>query len=142
MSCYHRYTRQFLSTIKLLNEFKYLQMIENQTDETLSFKDINLDEHIIKNLEADNKMHPTHIQKLGIPAILSGKNIILTAETGCGKTLAFLIPILQQILQWKPLHDRGCNRPLGLILTPSRELAVQISVSLNCHLLTNVILIL
>lgn len=98
-------------------------------DETLTFRDINLHEQLVKNLESDNKVHPTIIQKLGIPEILNGKNVILTAETGCGKTLAFLVPILQQILQWKPQKDRGCNRPLGLILTPSRELAFQISVS-------------
>lgn len=74
-------------------------------------------------------MHPTTIQKLGIPKILEGHNTILTAETGCGKTLAYLVPILQRIIELKPMHNRGFNRPLGLVLTPSRELTLQISVS-------------
>lgn len=60
---------------------------------------------------------------------MEGRNVILTAETGCGKTFAFLVPLLQQIIDLKPLRDRGYNRPLGLVITPSRELTFQISVS-------------
>lgn len=110
-------------------------MTREEIDVDSSFKDINLDNRLLENLEADQKIHPTFIQKLAIPKVLKGQNVIITAETGCGKTLAFLVPILQQILHWKPLEDRGCNRPLGLILTPSRELTIQISVSDKCSLI-------
>ena len=60
---------------------------------------------------------------------MSGKNILLNAETGCGKTLAFLLPVIEQVLQWKKLcTDRPPNSPLAIILTPSRELTEQIGV--------------
>lgn len=69
------------------------------------------------------------IQKRGIPEILNGQNIFVTAETGCGKTLTYLLPVMNQILKWKELvQDRPHNSPLALILTPSRELAHQIGV--------------
>ncbi|OXU29706.1 hypothetical protein TSAR_009370 [Trichomalopsis sarcophagae] len=96
-------------------------------DTSASFRDVNLNEVLLQNLEDNNIIHPTSIQKLGIPKILEGRNVILTAETGCGKTFAFLVPLLQQIIQLKPKRDRGFNRPLGLVLTPSRELTIQIS---------------
>ena len=98
-------------------------------DSTLSFRDMNLHKELVKNLEENNINSPTPIQSLGIPKILEGHNVMLTAETGCGKTYAFLLPMLQQILNWKPQRDRGFNNPLGIIITPSRELAIQISVS-------------
>lgn len=68
------------------------------------------------------------IQERAIPNILEGQNTVLAAETGCGKTLAYLVPLIDQILNWKPLLQRPFNSPLGLIITPNRELAVQIGV--------------
>lgn len=68
------------------------------------------------------------IQERAIQTILDGQNTVLAAETGCGKTLAYLVPLIDQILNWKPLLQRPFNSPLGLIITPSRELAVQIGV--------------
>jgi len=62
---------------------------------------------------------PTRIQKDSIPPALAGRDIIGLAETGSGKTGAFLIPILQSLLKCQ-------QRLFGLILTPTRELAVQI----------------
>ena len=63
---------------------------------------------------------PTPIQSMAIPAILAGKDLIACAQTGTGKTAAFLLPVLEQI---------GRNieeKTLALILTPTRELAQQI----------------
>ncbi|KAJ8673359.1 hypothetical protein QAD02_004621 [Eretmocerus hayati] len=94
---------------------------------SLTFEDIKLNPKILESLEDMGIKHPTPIQKLGIPSIMDRKNVILTAETGCGKTLAFLLPVLQQILQWKSLKHRGVNKPVALILTPSTELTTQIS---------------
>ncbi|XP_058792978.1 probable ATP-dependent RNA helicase DDX28 [Phymastichus coffea] len=100
---------------------------EHELNQSYSFQDLNINEKLLKSLEENNLIHPTSIQKLGIPKILDNHNVILTAETGSGKTYAFLIPILQQVLKWKPMKDRSCNRPLGLILTPSHELTKQIA---------------
>src|SRR5262249_35928808 len=63
---------------------------------------------------------PTPIQAKAIPVILSGRDLIGTAQTGTGKTAAFLLPILHQLLSL-PRHTTG-----ALIITPTRELAQQI----------------
>ena len=74
-----------------------------------------------------------HLQKDGIPTILGGRNTILTAETGCGKTLAYLLPMIDQILVWQMLlRERQLNSPLGIVVSPNRELANQIGVSSHC----------
>lgn len=95
-------------------------------EEDSSFQKFKLNELLLNAISAAGYEKPTKIQMEGIPVVLSGNNTIIAAETGCGKTLAFLLPILQQILEWKKLSKREPNSPLVLILTPSRELAVQI----------------
>lgn len=73
---------------------------------------------------------PTLIQKIAIPELLSGQNTIIQAETGTGKTFTYLLPMIDQILRWKPLlPNRRPNSPLALILVPSRELVLQVGVS-------------
>ncbi|CAH2077065.1 unnamed protein product, partial [Iphiclides podalirius] len=69
---------------------------------------------------------PTAIQAKAIPVILGGYNTLVTAETGCGKTLAYLLPIFQHVLEWKPHLKEEFNSPLAVVITPSRELAIQI----------------
>ncbi|RLU24677.1 hypothetical protein DMN91_002766 [Ooceraea biroi] len=92
-----------------------------------SFKQFNLDPQLTKILERYSITKPLHIQRVGIPKILNGANTVIAAETGCGKTLAYLLPMIDEILRWKELEkDRRYNSPLGLIVTPSRELAFQI----------------
>jgi ATP-dependent RNA helicase RhlE len=68
---------------------------------------------------------PTPIQREAIPAILSGRDVIGTAETGSGKTAAFLLPTLHRLLK------QGPGRTRALVLTPTRELAAQIEVALH-----------
>ena len=71
-------------------------------------------------------------QALAIPHVLKGKNTLITAETGNGKTLAFLAPMIQQIAQKvRGMKDFPMNTPLGLIIVPGRELARQIYVSFS-----------
>ena len=65
----------------------------------------------------------TPVQEQVIPIILSGKDIIASAQTGTGKTAAFLLPILQKLIT-EPSSDHHIN---ALIIVPTRELAVQIS---------------
>jgi len=97
----------------------------------------NLDPRIVKILEKYNITKPVEIQKIGIPKILNGSNTIIAAETGCGKTLAYLLPMINNILKWKELvKDQPYNSPFGLIVVPTRELAYQIGVcisSLSCN---------
>lgn len=73
------------------------------------------------------------LQTLAIPQVLEGNNTLIAAETGNGKTLAFVAPMLQQIAQRKKAFrdNYPMNSPLGLIVVPGRELAEQIQVSIN-----------
>lgn len=68
---------------------------------------------------------------------MNGANTLIAAETGCGKTLTYLLPMIDKIYRWKKLIDRQYNYPLGLIVTPTRELAFQIGV---CIVVTNKII--
>jgi ATP-dependent RNA helicase DDX46/PRP5 len=68
---------------------------------------------------------PFAIQQQAIPAVMSGRDLIGIAKTGSGKTLAFLLPMIRHILD-QPLLEEG-EGPIGLIMAPARELAIQIS---------------
>lgn len=70
---------------------------------------------------------PTAIQAQAIPAILQGRDVLGSAQTGSGKTAAFALPMLQQLAQTPPASGR---RVRGLVLVPTRELAVQVGESL------------
>ena len=67
---------------------------------------------------------PTPIQSQAIPAIMSGRDVIGVAQTGSGKTIAFLLPMFRHILNQRPLEKM--EGPIALILSPTRELATQI----------------
>ncbi|XP_018428817.1 PREDICTED: probable ATP-dependent RNA helicase DDX46 isoform X1 [Nanorana parkeri] len=68
---------------------------------------------------------PTPIQAQAIPAIMSGRDLIGIAKTGSGKTIAFLLPMFRHIMDHRPLEDG--EGPIAVILTPTRELALQIT---------------
>lgn len=105
------------------------QFVNEDLQKDLSFHDLNLDEQLLKNLEADGNFHPAVIQQMGIPPVLAGEHVAMTADTGCGKTLAYLVPVIQRILEWKKMGiDNGVNTPIAVIITPSRELTFQIGV--------------
>jgi len=92
----------------------------------MSFKDLNLIEPIARALNEQGYEQPTPIQVQAIPIVLQGKDLLGCAQTGTGKTAAFSIPILQQ------LYGKGGARGVkALILTPTRELAVQIGESIT-----------
>lgn len=97
----------------------------------MNFQDLPLIEPIRKALAAEGYQQPTPIQAQSIPVILQGRDLLGCAQTGTGKTAAFAIPILQ-LLQQKPL-EKG-KRPIrALILTPTRELAIQINESFAAY---------
>src|SRR5437773_4518572 len=86
----------------------------------MPFKALGLHPHLVQATREMGYTEPTPIQVEAIPAILSGRDLIATAQTGTGKTAAFLLPILHQLLDL----PRGTTR--ALIITPTRELAQQI----------------
>lgn len=86
-----------------------------------SFAEFGLEVDILQALTKQNITNPTDIQCKSIPLLLSRQNALITAETGCGKTLAYLLPIIQQLIHLKH-NPRGFNSPLAVVLTPSREL--------------------
>ncbi len=91
----------------------------------MKFEDLKLNDDILNSLDAMNFKSPTPIQEMAIPIILSGKDLIGCAQTGTGKTAAFLLPIIQNAAS-KP-HD-GIDT---LIIVPTRELAMQIDQQLQ-----------
>lgn len=88
-----------------------------------SFDELGVLPEFIEIMSAQGFNVPTEIQAKAIPSILKGQNTMITAETGCGKTLAYLLPVFQHVLQWKPnLPKEEFNSPLAVIIAPSREL--------------------
>jgi ATP-dependent RNA helicase DeaD len=88
--------------------------------EIMGFKELEISEDIIKVLKKTGITEPTEIQEKSIGAIKAGKDVIAEAQTGTGKTLAFLIPMFENI-------SPAINAVQGLIVTPTRELAIQIT---------------
>ncbi|THH33581.1 hypothetical protein EUX98_g537 [Antrodiella citrinella] len=76
---------------------------------------------VIKRL---NYTAPTPIQAQAVPAIMAGRDVIGVAKTGSGKTIAFLLPLFRHIKDQRPLEQM--EGPMGIVMTPTRELAVQI----------------
>ncbi|MFD2518977.1 DEAD/DEAH box helicase [Salinimicrobium flavum] len=95
----------------------------------MSFKNLNLIPSILKALDAQGYTTPTPIQKQAIPVVLEKRDLLGVAQTGTGKTAAFGIPILQ-LLDGKKHSGKGVK---ALILTPTRELAIQIDESLAAY---------
>ncbi|KAF0309472.1 putative ATP-dependent RNA helicase DDX28 [Amphibalanus amphitrite] len=95
-----------------------------------SFAELGLNANIVANLQKMDIVTPTEIQRRAIPRLLSGSDTLVAAETGCGKTVAAAAPMLHRLLaETPPAADRpraDTNRPRALIVTPGRELAVQI----------------
>lgn len=97
--------------------------------EVMTFEHFDLDKRILQFLHDEGFSKPTNIQSTVIPQMLTGKHIICAAETGSGKTYAYLLPIVQNILQQKEaglLTEDSKNSPHSIIVVPSIELANQI----------------
>ncbi len=94
----------------------------------MSFEKLDLIEPILNALQHEGYTHPTPIQAIAIPIILKGTDLLGCAQTGTGKTAAFAIPILQQLFLQKG-NDKGPRKIKALIVTPTRELAIQIGES-------------
>ncbi|MFD0765676.1 DEAD/DEAH box helicase [Mucilaginibacter lutimaris] len=98
----------------------------------MSFENLNLIEPILRALKAEGYTNPTPIQEQAIPYILQHRDLLGCAQTGTGKTAAFAIPILQLLFLDKQKHKEQ-KQIKALILTPTRELAIQISESFTAY---------
>ena len=97
-------------------------------EQKMPFSTLGLSDPILKAIAELNYTSPTKIQKQAIPVILSGKDLIASAQTGTGKTASFVLPILEKLTSERKLRGQ---RIRALILTPTRELAVQVEASIS-----------
>ena len=96
-----------------------------------TFSTLQLDEGTLTAVAAAGYTVPTEVQSRTIPEILAGRDVLATAQTGTGKTAAFVLPMLQRIQPAARTSARAT--PSALILTPTRELAVQIVESIRVY---------
>lgn len=103
---------------------------------SLLFKTLGLSEQLVHTVAKQGYREPTEVQARAIPPLLAGRDVLATAQTGTGKTAAFLLPVLDRLqagaiaLAPRPRADRSTRRvarPSVLVLAPTRELAVQIA---------------
>ncbi|MCC2683955.1 MAG: box helicase domain protein [Paenibacillaceae bacterium] len=106
----------------------------------MTFNDLKVMPAILKALSKENYATPTPIQEKAIPAVLAGKDLLGCAQTGTGKTAAFAVPIIQLLSTHQgdaqgsaQGNPRGPRRIRSLILTPTRELALQISDNIRAY---------
>lgn len=90
---------------------------------SIKFADLNLDKNILSAVRSEGYESPTPIQAQAIPFALDGRDIMASAQTGSGKTAAFLLPTLQKLTKRSEKPGKG---PRALVLTPTRELAAQV----------------
>ncbi len=103
----------------------------SESAQLTQFKDLGLAEDLLRALTAEGYTTPTPIQSRVIPAMLAKEDVLGTAQTGTGKTAAFVLPLLQQMIDQPSSHNRkGCR---ALILAPTRELAQQIADSIRTY---------
>ena len=90
---------------------------------SIKFADLNLDKNILSAVSSEGYESPTPIQAQAIPFAMDGRDIMASAQTGSGKTAAFLLPTLQKLTKRSEKPGKG---PRALVLTPTRELAAQV----------------
>lgn len=89
----------------------------------MKFTEFGFDERLLEGIEASGYSDATPVQEQVMPLVLAGKDVIASAQTGTGKTAAFLLPLINNILS-APLNH---NSITALVIVPTRELAVQIA---------------
>nr|XP_022337078.1 ATP-dependent RNA helicase DDX3X-like isoform X3 [Crassostrea virginica] len=109
---------------------------ENSPKNIETFEDCNLGEIIRNNIVLSRYSKPTPVQKYAIPIVLAKRDLMACAQTGSGKTAAFLVPVLNRVYENGPeesanvaqsrQYGRRKQYPLALVLAPTRELAYQI----------------
>ncbi|MBV2128047.1 DEAD/DEAH box helicase [Arsukibacterium indicum] len=94
----------------------------------LPFKDLALDPRLLRSVQHLGFARPTEIQQEAIPAVMVGRDLIVSSQTGSGKTLAYLLPMMQRLLKSRALSKQDAR---ALILAPTRELAKQVYAQLR-----------
>ncbi len=102
------------------------------------FKQLKLNEKILRAIELEGYKKPSEIQEKAIPIIMSGRDLLAGAQTGTGKTAAFALPLINNLLQ-----NNNKNIKV-LVIVPTRELAIQVrdnfrSYAINTNLKCSVI---
>jgi len=97
---------------------------EIAASQTTTFEELGLAQEVLSAVRDAGYKHPTPIQAESIPLVLKGRDVMGLAQTGTGKTAAFTLPIVNQLL-------RGPRRTRALVLTPTRELCVQVEESVH-----------
>jgi ATP-dependent RNA helicase RhlE len=93
----------------------------------LDFKDFGFDERLLEGIDAMNYKSATPVQEQVIPIIQAGKDLIASAQTGTGKTAAFLLPVINELIT----RDKPEDEINALVIVPTRELAIQIEQNLE-----------
>ncbi|MEV4328612.1 DEAD/DEAH box helicase, partial [Microbispora rosea] len=107
-------------------------MVVNEIDEGPGFADLALGPELLKALTGLGYEEPTPIQREAIPPLLEGRDLLGQAATGTGKTAAFALPMLQRLHAGHPAAlEADGGEPGGLVLVPTRELAVQVSEAMH-----------
>jgi ATP-dependent RNA helicase DeaD len=102
-------------------------LIENEQQlELPRFSDLPLREELLREVEELGYQNPSPIQAQSIAPLVEGRDLLGQAATGTGKTAAFALPMLQRLAEQRPEQARG-DAPFGLVLTPTRELALQVA---------------
>ncbi len=90
----------------------------------MPFRALGLDDRIFKAIKEAGYTEPTPIQAAAIPEVLAGRDVIGIAQTGTGKTAAFVLPILDHLARRMNNENRRGTR--ALVVAPTRELALQV----------------
>ena len=94
----------------------------------LEFTQLGLSPKILQAVQEQGYTHPTPIQEQAIPHVLAGKDVMGAAQTGTGKTAAFVLPILEKISPFANTSSSPARHPIrALVLTPTRELSDQVA---------------
>jgi ATP-dependent RNA helicase RhlE len=105
--------------------------VESNAVESSGFESLGLSPALLRALHESNYTTPTAIQIEAIPLAMAGHDLLGGAQTGTGKTAAFALPLLQRLSKETP--PNGARKPRALILTPTRELAVQVAESIKTY---------
>jgi len=102
----------------------------------MSFASLGLSEALVRAVEAAGYAQPTPVQQRAIPAVLQGRDLMVAAQTGTGKTGGFALPVLERLFPGghpDKEHRHGPRQPRVLVLTPTRELAAQVHDSFKLY---------
>ncbi|CAH2002369.1 unnamed protein product [Acanthoscelides obtectus] len=109
---------------KAKGDFFVVNPVENSFEELqFSFQELNVDNRFMDTLKSEGITKATDFQRRAIETVGTGSHVMLAAETGCGKTLSYLLPIIQKVAENK---SSGMNAPRAIVVVPNRELAYQI----------------